>query len=196
MTYTGCRPLTEDETERILNGCQGRYRARDVALIVTGIYTGYRLQELLSIRVGQVWAGNEVAHEVRVTKGYMKGKKRGRTMPLHQKVRDALHSLIQSTQMWHPLYRDWPLFRSQNRPKSLSTRQGFDIIVNAAKTAGLDTNRLGSHSLRKTFAARLWKSELIHRDMSLMAHALGHSNFSNTLRYLEFANELEAAILA
>ena len=165
-------------------------------MIVTGLYTGYRLQELLSIRVGQVWTGQDVAHEVTVAKGFMKGKKRGRTMPLHQKVRDVVHSLLQTTRMWHPFFHDWPLFRSQNRPKALSTRQAFDIILQAAKTAELDTNRLGSHSLRKTFACRLWRSKLIHGDMSLMAHALGHTNYSNTLRYLEFANELEAAILA
>ena len=195
MNYTGCRPLSDEEIIQVLDACQGRYRARDVALILMGVYTGFRINEMLSLRVSDVFKGGEVAKEVLVEKGFMKGKRKSRTMPLHQKVRDALHALLQSSRMWHPLYQDWPLFHSQGRPTRLSSRQAFDIIVNAASKAGLDVDRVGTHTLRKTFARRMWVSPSVGRDPAKIARLLGHHNWGNALRYLEFADELDEAVL-
>jgi len=196
MNYTGCRPLSEDEIPQLLDACQGRYRSRDVALILTGMHTGFRISELLSLRVKDVWNGTEVAKEVRVDKGFMKGKKKSRTMPLHEKVREAIHSLLQSSRMWHSAFQDWPLFHSQGCQKPLSTRQAFEVVVAAATNAGLEVQRVGSHSLRKTFARRMWVSPIVNRDPAKMARLLGHDNWGNTLRYLEFTDELDAAVLA
>ena len=196
MNYTGCRPLTDDEIVRLLDACTGRYRARDVALITIGIYTGFRISEILSLTVAGVWTGSEVVKEVHVAKGFMKGKKQARTMPLHEKVREAIQSLLQASRMWHPLFQDWPLFHSQGCRKRLSTRQAYDIIVTAAERAGLNTDRIATHSCRKTFTRRMWGSPLVNRDPARMARLLGHQNWSNTLRYLEFADELDAAVLA
>ena len=196
MNYSGCRPLSDDEISQLLDGCQGRYRARDVALVVMGMHTGFRIKELLSLRVSDVWDGSEVAKVVQVAKGYMKGKKKARTMPLHEKVRQAIHSLLQSSRMWHPIFKDWPLFHAQGRPTPLSTRQAFDVVIDAATQAGLDIERIGTHTLRKTFARRMWVSSSVNRDPAKMARLLGHDNWGNTLRYLEFADELDAAVLA
>jgi len=196
MNYTGCRPLSEEEIVRLLDACEGRYRSRDVALIVMGMHTGFRIKELLSLRVKDIWDGTKVAKEVHVARGFMKGKKRSRTMPLHEKVREALHSLLQSSRMWHPLFQDWPLFHSQGRPTPLSTRQAFDVVVDAATNAGLDVDRVGTHTLRKTFARKMWVSPIVNRDPAKMARLLGHDNWGNTLRYLEFTDELDAAVLA
>ena len=196
MNYTGCRPLSEEEIVRLLDACQGRYRARDVALIVMGMHTGFRISELLSLKVKDVWDGSEVAKDVKVEKGFMKGKKKARTMPLHEKVRDAILSLLQSSRMWHPLFQDWPLFHAQGCHKRLSTRQAFEIVVAAAASAGLDVERVGTHTLRKTFARRMWVSPIVNRDPAKMARLLGHDNWGNTLSYLEFADELDAAVLA
>jgi len=196
MNYSGCRPLSDDEIVRLLEACQGRYRTRDVALILMGLHTGFRISELLSLRVNQIWDGKEIARIVHVAKGYMKGKMKARSMPLHERVRDALHALLQSSRMWHPLFQEWPLFHSQGCAKQLSARQAFDIIVGAATKSGLDIERVGTHSLRKTFARRMWVSPSVNRDPAKIARLLGHSNWGNALRYLEFADELDAAVLA
>lgn len=196
MNYTGCRPLTDDEIDRILDGCQGRYRARDVALITLGIFTGYRVSEILSLKASDVWKDRDVVTEITVAKGFMKGKKKGRTMPLHTRVREAVFAHILASKLWHPLMKDRALFFSQGRGKSLSTRQALDIIKKAAERAGIDPERLGTHTLRKTFARRMWDSKAVARDPAKMARLLGHENWSNTLRYLEFADDLEDAVLA
>jgi len=196
MNYTGCRPLSEEEVAWLLDACEGRHRARDFALIVMGIHTGFRISELLSLRVSDVWDGSKITGEVRVAKGYMKGKKKARTMPLHKKVQEALLAYLQASRMWHPLFEDWPLFPAQGRPTRLSTRQAYEIIVAAAQRAGLDVERVGTHSLRKTFARRMWESPLVQRDPAKVARLLGHCSWGNALRYLEFADELDAAVVA
>lgn len=79
MNYTGCRPLNEAEIVRLLDACQGRYRARNVALILMGAYCGFRIKETLSIRIKDIWDGTEIAREVTVSRAFMKGKKRARS---------------------------------------------------------------------------------------------------------------------
>lgn len=79
----------------------------------------------------------------------------------------------------------------------MSTVQVWSILKTAAKKAGVDAERVASHSMRKTFASRMWVSPFVDKDMSKMARLLGHQNFSNTLRYLQFLdNSLEEAVLA
>jgi integrase len=47
----GCRPLTDDEVDLVLQSFGGRYALRDRALFCLGIYTGFRITELLSLRL-------------------------------------------------------------------------------------------------------------------------------------------------
>ena len=46
----GCRPLSPEEVDEILVSFGDRYAARDKALFVMGVYTGFRITELLSLR--------------------------------------------------------------------------------------------------------------------------------------------------
>jgi len=196
MNYTGCRPLSDDEIERILSECHGRYASRDRLLILLGVYTGFRISEILSLCISDVWDGTHARSSVRVAAGFMKGKRYSRVMPLHARVRGAIKAWLWENGQMTLSYDDPPLFPSQQTSRALSRRQVVDILIGAAERAGIDSDRIATHSLRKSFARRMWESPLVERDPAKMARLLGHSNWSNTLRYLEFANELEAAVLA
>jgi integrase len=53
----------------------------------------------------------------------------------------------------------------------------------------------GTHSLRKTFANRMY--ERLHRDLVKVQRAMGHKNINSTVAYLSFREEeIDAAILA
>lgn len=182
--------------ELVLDSCAGRYEQRDRTLILMGIHTGFRIRELLSLHIYDVWHGNAVRKAVTVARGFMKCKIRSRTMPLHARVRQEIESLVKERMDQGTLHSDWPLFNKQQTKKPLSTRQAFDIVVNAAERAGVDTGRVGTHSLRKTFARRMWTSPIVNHDPAKMARLLGHENWNNTLRYLEFADDLEIAVLS
>jgi len=196
MNYSGCKPFTEEELPLIVAQCTGRYAARDRCLILMGAYTGYRISEMLSVSVDSVWDGRQVSNNLVVRKGFMKGKAKSRTMPLHEVVRNAIAEWLDEYLRGLDDFVGRPLFPRQRTRYAMSRSKAADLLKTAAQKAGLDISRISCHSTRKHFALRMWNSPLVNRDMAKMARLLGHQNFSNTLRYLEFADELEKAVLA
>jgi integrase len=64
--------------------------ARDRLLFLIGIYTGFRVHELLAVRVGDVWKNGRPATELTLSRQLLKGGAgakpewvRSRTAPLH-----------------------------------------------------------------------------------------------------------------
>ena len=196
MNETGCRPLSSAECERVLAAFEGRYQLRDRALFLLGIKTGYRISELLAIRIGDVWSDGKIKSAVTVGSAWMKGRKIARTMPINPVAAEAIRLWLRSARMEHAFFADWPLFPSQGRNKPISSRQAFSILAESAARAGLDLARVGTHSLRKSFASAAWSHPAVNKDMAKMAKLLGHRNFSNTLRYLEFLDgSLDTAVM-
>jgi integrase len=194
--YSGARPFTEEELPLVLAACSGRYAARDRCLILAGTHTGYRISELLSITVDQIFDGSRVSDSVTVGRGFMKGKIKSRTMPLHNQLRIVIADWLAEYLQSLGDFAGRPLFPRQRTIHALSRSAAVGMIKSAAEKAGLDTRRISSHSCRKFFAKRMWESPIVGKDMAKMARLLGHENFSNTLRYLEFADELEKAVLS
>ena len=57
------------------------------------------------------------------------------------------------------------------------------------------TGKVGTHSLRKTFADRVY--DALDRDLVKTQRALGHRNINSTVHYLSFQEEeIDAAIAA
>jgi integrase len=78
----GCRPLTEAEVALVRQSFGGRYSRRDQALFLLGVKSGFRISELLLLRVGAVWQGQRVAERVTVRRQHMKRQTEGRTVLL------------------------------------------------------------------------------------------------------------------
>ena len=160
-------------------------------------YTGYRISELLSICVGDVWDGQSMRSSVTVSRENMKGKRFSRTMPLHQIASEALYIWIKAAGMTAPEFGKSPLFPSRKGTASMTPISAWRILQEAALLAGISTERLGSHSFRKQFSITMWESKFVQKDMAKMSRLLGHAHFSSTIRYLQFVDgSLEAAVLA
>jgi len=197
MQNTACRPTTSKELDAIIGVLSGRFRARNEALFKLARYTGYRVSELLSIRVSQVWDGQSMRSSVTVSRENMKGKRFSRTMPLHQIASEALYIWIKAAGMTAPEFGKSPLFPSRKGTASMTPISAWRILQEAAIGAGISTERLGTHSFRKQFATSLWTSPYVDKDMAKMSRLLGHAHFSSTIRYLQFVDgSLEAAVLA
>ena len=79
-----------------------------------------------------------------------------------------------------------------NRP--ITTVQVWRILHDAVVANEL-TGTLGTHTMRKTFAHRVY--ERLSRDLVKTQRALGHANINSTVSYLSCADEeIHAAILA
>jgi len=183
----GCRPLTELEVSEALHALKGDMRA--VALFILGIRTGYRISELLSLKVRDVMQFGRIVDKIVIKPAGMKGKKDPRSVAVHPDAKEILQKLIESEQLTDKCY----LFKSSrghNRP--LSRCQAWRILKNAYNSAEL-SGPLATHTMRKTFAERVHST---FRDIFKTQRALGHKNLDSTASYLSFdEKELDEVIL-
>jgi integrase len=184
------RPFTQAELLRLESYLLAAHRHRDAMLLRAGTNVGYRITELLTWTIGQVLTPvGEVAREVTVTRALLKGgsgkKKRSiksRRVVLNEKARAAIRDYIASLdRVPKP---DEYLFKSReggNRP--LHRSQAHRILVRACEECGIDTTRVSTHSLRKTFVRAVYDAS--GRDLVKTMRVVQHSNPGITARYLE-----------
>lgn len=49
------RPLTNEEIQTCLNSFKGGYSKRDLAIFTLGLATGFRIKEILSLRIRDIY---------------------------------------------------------------------------------------------------------------------------------------------
>lgn len=187
----GTRPLSTEEILKVSEHFAGMYEIRNKTLFLLGVSVGGRISELLALRIGDVWQNDRAVTDLLFTKGVVKGKENSRVIPTNQDCRDAITKLI----TWHKAtYGDLdpqrPFFVSRKNGdsehgKALTRTQGHRIICEAFSQAGLN-GKLATHSLRKTFAQRIYDST---SDLALCQELLGHRNISTTRQYLSVSYE-------
>ena len=81
------------------------------------------------------------------------------------------------------------LFPSDRKQGSISTRQYARLVDRWVKSIGLNPRLYGTHSLRRTKVAHIYREKQNIRAIQLL---LGHSSLEHTVRYLGF--EIEDAL--
>jgi len=176
----GCRPLTRIEVKQVLKAGNS---TRDNALLTLGFSTGYRISELLSIRICDVaTATGEIFHSVYVAKT-KNGE--GRSVPLNTDSRKSLKRLVtELLEAGHDVTA--PLFggRKNQFKVAIKRQQAWKIIKKLFEIAKVIGGKLATHSLRKTFASRM--KEALKGDLQQIQAALGHKSITSTIAYLGF----------
>lgn len=198
----GCRPFTDNEVALIFtNGFTGRYEHRNRSLFALGVTGGFRISELLSLRVGDVWQHQMVTRHVLVKRQNVKRKSQGRSVKLTEEVRGSIREWIKDmNKFFEGVHAKTALFCSQEvYPESMSRGHADKILNDALSRVGIvePNGILGTHSMRKTFAERRYdyyveqyKSGMLTREPVLMLQRdLGHSNVDSTLKYISFKSE-------
>ena len=186
----GCRPLSQEEVQLALNHFVGRHAKRNKCLFVLGVLAGFRITEMLSLRVKDVVARQRIRGLLRVARRNMKGKKQSRVVYLASEARLAILDQVKAL--------EWPgqdvyLFRAQGETnKPISYTQARRVLLMAFDKCGI-TDQVGTHTLRKTFANDLFDSLLEqvangeHVDPFMEVSAgLGHCDPKSTTHYLSF----------
>ena len=187
----GCRPLTDPEIATVKNAF---VRNRDKALFILGLKTGLRISELLSLRVGDVYQHGRLGDVVYVERKHMKKKVEGRAIPLHQDAKVALSVWIEELEKAGKADPGSPLFKSRKGQCAITRVQAFRVLTEVYEANGL-MGKLGTHSMRKTFADRIY--ERLGRDLIKVQRALGHKSINSTVSYLSFREEeITEAILS
>lgn len=175
----GCRPLTNKEIKDVVAALRdgSKYERRNVCLFVLGLSTGFRVSELLSLRARDVWRENKPAREIYLRKCNSKGKVAGRSVAINRKARQAIAEYLSASDV----PADGPLFPSRKGTKAISRVQAHRILSTGFDRAGVAGGKVATHSLRKTYAAKLRDRGCDLRDLQA---ALGHSSPLATEKYL------------
>ena len=93
-------------------------------------------------------------------------------------TRTSIHDWLSKVELRNGRYLFPSRFRAQPH---LSTRQYARIVHAWVDSAGLDSSAYGTHSMRRTKAAQIYRKTGNLRAVQLL---LGHTNLESTVRYL------------
>ena len=198
----GRKPLLENDEPLVIAALRD-FSLRNQALIVLGLNTGFRITELLSLTVGQVWDAGKVKPQVRVSRAQLKGGRGchrktivSRSVPLNAAAAEVLEQYLFSRFGSGLADPALPLFPSRVGGGTLMRWQANQIVHAVFAQAGLGTpESYGTHSLRKTFARKVYSAT--GYDINLTRAVMGHSDISTTQKYLHVdETEMIAAVQA
>ena len=180
----GARPLVNSEIQQVAECFEGIFSVRNRGLFMLGVSTGGRISELLSLKIGDVYQNSKPVSDLLFDRSIVKGGEVSRVVPVNSDGREAVEALI----TWHSKHYDsvdaaHPLFPSRNGRKGLkpmNRQTAHDVLKRAYEKAGLN-GKLATHSLRKSFAQRLYEQT---SDIYMVQEMLGHRSVSTTQRYL------------
>ena len=169
------RPLKPKEVWAIRVRLQVEGRKRDLAMFNLAIDSKLRGCDLVRLRVEDVFAGGRVRDRATIVQ-----KKTGR--PVQFEITEQTRNAISDWLATFDTRRGRYLFPSRFRQQPhLSTRQYARIVHRWVERAGLNSSAYGTHSLRRTKAAQIYKKTGNLRAVQLL---LGHTKRESTVRYL------------
>lgn len=201
----GCRPLSDPEYNRVLASFAGRYRLRDRLLFALGVASGFRVSELLSLVVSDLYRMGKPSSYIKVRRRHCKGQDSSRSVALAPGVWPYLEAWIRDLETFTVLGQQTPVFLSRRKGcgagdgaaalvlAPISRVQAYRILAAAFRVAGLDLNCFGTHVMRKTFAARVYSA--LGENPVKLQKALGHRWISSTVAYISFDEaEIDRAV--
>lgn len=144
---------------------------RDYLLFVIGINTGLKISTILSLKI------KDFRNDDGSLKNFLETEKY--EIYINSKVKTALKTYLQPTSD-----QDEYIFKSAKTNHPITRQQAYRIINQAAKSVGVE-DKIGTHSLRKTFGYHAYKKGVA---ISLLQSLFHHSTPSETRRYLGVKN--------
>lgn len=182
----GQAPLSKETFTKLCANFTGKYAVRNRCIFIFGYYTGFRINEILSVKFGTIFENTACKFRkvIFMQKELMKSKKRGRKMVINEPLRQAIME-------WVDVYTgligkidlsDYLFVGRKNKHATRLRKESFALILHrACDEAGIP--RVGTHCMRKSFANNMY--QLCGKDIAKTQRAMGHSDPRTTLRYLE-----------
>lgn len=168
--------LEEEECEKLLNACDGRFMYRDYCILMLFISCGLRVSELVSLNLYDVYDDH-----VRVVG---KGNKE-RVVYFAEGCREAIDDYLAVRDNGKIPESDANALFLSSRNTRITTRGVQMMVDKNLKIAGLDSTRFSPHKLRHTAATLMLKNGV---DTRALQEVLGHSNLNTTQIYTHLDN--------
>ena len=180
------RPLTQKQIWAVRFFLDREDRLRDHALFDLAIDSKLRGCDLVKIKIGDLVSGAEIKSRALVIQ-----QKTGRPVQF-ELTADVRASLLAWLERRGGQIDDYAFPSRIDHTGHLSTRQYARLVDEWVTAIGLRRSDYGTHSLRRTKAAMIYKATGNLRAIQIL---LGHSKIENTVRYLGVDIE-DALILA
>lgn len=168
-------PIRNKEQIEDIKQILAKNGTRDLLLFIMGINSGLRISDILPLKKSDVITGIVTIKEKKTGKH--------KQFPLNGAIQEVLQPYIKT------LADNDYLFRSrQNNGKCpyMTRQQAYNIINSACRAVGIN-DRIGTHTLRKTFG--YWHYQQFH-DVAILQKILNHSAPSITLQYIGITQDI------
>lgn len=171
-----------------------KYPERNSMIFYIGVATGYRTQDIVDLSVGKLIEFIEdekfsiqekKQYEAWLThkKKYPNSKKRmpePRETIIKPKLKRLLKEYVKGKSKSEYAF-------PSNKDEHITAKSYSEILASVGKSLGL--SNISGHSMRKTYATRLWEAK---KDLEYVRIALGHTNIETTKRYLGLNDGVKA----
>ncbi len=169
------RPLRPKEVWAIRVRLQIENRKRDLALFNLAIDSKLRGCDLVSLQVDDIATGGHVRDRATIIQ-----HKTGR--PVQFEIMEQTRVSLQEWLNARPTNRGPYVFPSRVHDQPhLTARQYARIVHGWIESAGMDSSAYGTHSMRRTKAAQIYRKTGNLRAVQLL---LGHAKIESTVHYL------------
>ena len=177
------KTLTQEELQQVLAYIATRsYALRNRVMLLTGMWSGMRVGEIASLRIGDVMNANgTVKAEIRLTADQTKGR-HPRTVFLPQKLRDELQVYLD---LRNTKNMTDPLFVTAGR-KGFSAGGMTQHFYWLFKRSGIDG--ASSHSMRRSFLTSLSARGI---GIRVLASLAGHRSIQVTMKYIDASDDMK-----
>lgn len=142
-------------------------------LMVMGFSTALRISDLVRLKVKDLRGKKYVR---------IKAKKTGKPfkMPLNAETQYIINRLLEGRNGEEYALQSWQKDRYTGQSKGISRQAAYKIINGVAREIGMH-EKIGTHTLRKTFGYHYYKRE---KDIAKLKKILQHTNERETLGYI------------
>lgn len=202
MKKSDAKPIPETHYERFKNRLEemstGWRKERNLTIFFLGVATGYRVGDIIGLTIAQIKeALLDGYFEIQESKQYKDWETHMRKHPNSKRKppKKRSHDIVPQLEK---ILRDYVkgkkkseyAFLSQQGAgsKHLTAKSYSDILKEVAEDKSINLKHITGHSLRKTYARRLWDNT---RDLEYVRVALGHKSIEVTKRYLGLDDEVK-----
>jgi len=188
-----CRNFTIEEVQQVAHALgKGRNPERDRTLFLLGCYAGGRISSLLSLRIRDIIEPNgQPVSTLVFQRATVKRKRKSHYVQLSTECQSVLASYLDFLRKTCRMEDSAYVFTTRWGGQPICRTQAYKIINRSAKSL-LCGGVIGTHSMRKTFAATYYAmaraayldKEITEEPIELLRRALGHADLRSTIKYL------------
>ena len=169
-----------------------KYPKRNLMLFQLGVATGYRTEDLVCLTVGEIKEALERGYfliqeqkqfkswkkKVANNRAYKGKRPPKRPAEIKKNLKKLLKEYIKNRN------KSEYAFKSHKGNNYKSAKSYSEFLADVAKDLGIE--HIGGHSMRKTYAMRLYAAT---RDLEYVRKCLGHKSIETTKLYLGFTKK-------